>query len=62
MRKTYEVQFSKLEAKADAEKIVNDKEIIKYVKELEDKNMEVSTLKQKLETMKKKHVKYNVHS
>ncbi|TKY44711.1 Kinesin-4 protein [Spatholobus suberectus] len=32
---------------------LDDKEVIRYIKELEDKNVEISTFKQELETMKK---------
>ncbi|CAJ1951903.1 unnamed protein product [Sphenostylis stenocarpa] len=38
-----------------AEKRDCDKEVIRYIKELKDKTMEISILKQKLETMKKSY-------
>ena len=34
-------------------KMENDKDVIRYTKDIEDKNMEISTLKQELETMRK---------
>ncbi|KAL9324509.1 hypothetical protein ACSQ67_009366 [Phaseolus vulgaris] len=42
-----------LKAKAEEEKVADGKEAIRYIKELEDKNKEISALKQELETMKK---------
>ena len=53
-KKTYEVKLSLLEAKVNERKNANGKEVIKYIKELEDKNVEISTFKQELEIMKKK--------
>ncbi|ESW24752.1 hypothetical protein PHAVU_004G157000 [Phaseolus vulgaris] len=66
MKKSYEVEYSQLKAKveeekgadelkakAEEEKVADGKEAIRYIKELEDKNKEISALKQELETMKK---------
>ncbi|XP_028181536.1 kinesin-like protein KIN-14P [Glycine soja] len=39
--------------KKEDKKMENDKDVIRYTKDIEDKNMEISTLKQELETMRK---------
>jgi kinesin family protein C2/C3 len=52
IQKRYEVQCSKMDSEANDE---IDKEVIRLNKEIEDKNMEISTLKQDLETIQKRY-------
>ncbi|XP_047159134.1 kinesin-like protein KIN-14P [Vigna umbellata] len=55
MAKTYEVECSQLKAKVEEKNVTDGKDSIRYIKELEDKNMEISILIKKLETMKKEY-------
>ncbi|KOM54322.1 hypothetical protein LR48_Vigan10g021400 [Vigna angularis] len=55
MAKTYEVECSQLKEKVEEKNVTDGKDSIRYIKELEDKNMEISILIKKLETMKKEY-------
>ncbi|XP_027924549.1 kinesin-like protein KIN-14P [Vigna unguiculata] len=50
-----QIQCSQLKAKVEEKNMTEGTDSIRYIKELEDKNMEISTLKKKLETMKKEY-------
>ncbi|TKY44710.1 hypothetical protein E2542_SST30988 [Spatholobus suberectus] len=53
MEEEKENDLKQIENTKKEEKRADDKEVTIYIKELEDKNMEISTLKQKLEIMRK---------